>query len=377
MGGFMRYIILGLLSFLLVLEHTPAYAIQWQNAPLACLPKRAVKWTDDASKEPCHCPPQNLCPQSVAEWNDVNNHKMPIGLIMTCCNTVCPANTMQAIVYREVTSFGNGEGGGGLWGTPVCGQRPITQCGEDLGGGLYRVPFFTCIPPCTCKSDVPFNGQASDCVTSFAVFAKPALSGTSLQTFINSVKPKSARQWIEENAATANTEGAQTWVDLIDTLACPPPESGREGCVLKGTPVTLADGTTKPIEHIKVGDEVKGDKASGKVIAVSVFTQLFDTMYGINGGTPFITVEHPILTTSGWKSIDPKITSVKSGIDIAGVLQVGDVIVTSKGNLEVKSIEKHEMKNTPTALNLSIENNGSFVANDVVVKGFRQMQMHY
>jgi hypothetical protein len=152
----------------------------------------------------------------------------------------------------------------------------------------------------------------------------------------------------------------------------------REGCILSGTPITLADGTTKPIEALNLNDEVKGYLGPVKIIALNKFTQREDFMYSINGGEAFFTVEHPILTPKGWKSIDSTITSVKSDIKIIGTLKVGDTVLTAdRKEVVVKSIDKHKISKGVDAYNISTEGDGSFVANGYIMKGFKNVQMHY
>jgi hypothetical protein len=151
----------------------------------------------------------------------------------------------------------------------------------------------------------------------------------------------------------------------------------REGCILEGTAILRADGKSLKIEDLKIGDVLKTSKGEAAIKAINKFTQEKDTLYGLNGGVPFITEEHPLLTTSGWKSINPEITSVKSDLGVVGKLAIGDFVVTSSGVIEVKTFEKHELSGGVTAYNISLEGGKSFIANDVVVHGFQQVQIHY
>ena len=101
-------------------------------------------------------------------------------------------------------------------------------------------------------------------------------------------------------------------------------------------------------------------------------------MYSINGDEAFFTVEHPVLTPKGWKSVNANITSMKSKVPLAGTLKVGDVILMEGGKeLTVESIKKVDVPGGVPAYNLSVEGDGSFIANGFIMKGFKQMQMHY
>jgi hypothetical protein len=152
----------------------------------------------------------------------------------------------------------------------------------------------------------------------------------------------------------------------------------REGCILSGTPITLTDGTTKPIEALKVGDQLQSHNGTATILAKSKFSQREDTMYSINKGEAFFTVEHPILTTQGWKSVDATVTSVTGDTIIVGSLAVGDVLLLAGGKeLTVTSIDKKPLTNGVDAYNLSLTGDGSFVAQGFIMKGFKKMQMHY
>jgi len=56
------------------------------------------------------------------------------------------------------------------------------------------------------------------------------------------------------------------------------PGSGGGGCFLAGTPITMADGTTKPVEQVDLRDEVA---MGGYVFATGKF--LIDNLYDYKG----------------------------------------------------------------------------------------------
>lgn len=384
-----------------------SYALTWDNAPLACLPKRAAKWDGVADKEPCHCPPKSMCPTTVDEWDDPDTAKMPIDLMARCCSMHCPAGYNEYVFYREVPIDAYGEGipsGGGIFGRINCddpNKDPYLDCDDtDLGNGFVKVPFYVCTNgECNCNNIMKLGRQSRQCQTLFIVqalydFTTGAPSQAVIDDIIDHNKelypPNMHNGNIGGHIPSANRVkfndiipekyayiwyGAWSWT-YFDTSCSA--RYGREGCVLKGTPVTLADGTKKNVEELKIGDELKTHDGTAGITALNVFTQLFDELYGINGGKPFITKEHPILTTEGWKSIKPNITSVKSNdLKIVGALKVGDKIVTSNGELEVKSIERHKLDQKPTTYNIKTDKDDSFIANDVVVRGFNKVQIHY
>jgi hypothetical protein len=152
----------------------------------------------------------------------------------------------------------------------------------------------------------------------------------------------------------------------------------REGCIMEGTEVTLADGTTKKIEDIALGDEIKSENGgSTKVSAINSFTQATDELYSINAGRPLMTLEHPVLTTEGWKAVNPSVTTVKSDMGTVGKLEVGDMLVTPNGPVKIQSLVKHTIGSGVTAYNLATEDQKGFVAGGVIVKGFNKVQVQY
>lgn len=95
-----------------------------------------------------------------------------------------------------------------------------------------------------------------------------------------------------------------------------PSQGGGCDCLLAGTPITLADGTTKPVESIQVGDEVLSlDEATGEMKAAKVVVVhrpfVTDRYYVINGALR-VTETHPFLSNGRWVG--------------ANNLKVGDVV---------------------------------------------------
>jgi hypothetical protein len=81
-------------------------------------------------------------------------------------------------------------------------------------------------------------------------------------------------------------------------------------CFIAGTKVTMADGTFKNIEDVKVGDKVKGHKEENTVIKLDPTLLADRKLYSFNDNEHyFFTSEHPFMTEEGWKSIKPEKTS--------------------------------------------------------------------
>src|SRR5262249_11371421 len=77
-------------------------------------------------------------------------------------------------------------------------------------------------------------------------------------------------------------------------------------CFVAGTRVTMADGSMKPIEQIRVGDPVLGPEGEvNRVIGIERPFLGTRKLYALNESGYFVTAEHPFMTGEGWKSIDP------------------------------------------------------------------------
>jgi hypothetical protein len=150
-------------------------------------------------------------------------------------------------------------------------------------------------------------------------------------------------------------------------------QTGMGSCFIAGTKITMADGTLKNIENIKVGDKVKGHKEDNTVIKLDP-TLLGDRkLYSFNDNKHhFFTSEHPFMTEEGWKSIKPEKTKERDGVELydqlKGELKVGDKLVTDNGPIEITDIKSKEMNNPEMPLyNFNVSNDNSYIADDYVV----------
>jgi uncharacterized protein YjbI with pentapeptide repeats len=109
---------------------------------------------------------------------------------------------------------------------------------------------------------------------------------------------------------------------------CPPEGTS---CFVAGTRVAMADGTSRPIEQIAVGDQVLGRDGINRVVAVERPRLGTRRLYALNGGPFFVTAEHPFLTEDGWKAVDPAATLVENPALIVGRLAVGDRLLALAG----------------------------------------------
>jgi hypothetical protein len=108
-----------------------------------------------------------------------------------------------------------------------------------------------------------------------------------------------------------------------------PPTQLAYGCLAAGTPVLLADGTSKPIEQVQVGDHVKSDAAgTARRVDLTYVGVEYIPMVRIAAGKHVVTVTagHPLPTP------DHRIV-------LARRVKVGDRLVTVEGPAAVTAVE--------------------------------------
>jgi len=151
---------------------------------------------------------------------------------------------------------------------------------------------------------------------------------------------------------------------------------GGGGCFLADSQITLADLSTKPITEIKAGDRVLGDGMVNEVVELREIEQQSRTIYSINHLKT--TDSHPILTSDGWKAIDPlaaleihpemTITELKAGDSLVCVNESGEQFTQI-----VNSITSETLNTKVYNLNVTgsdtpdREGNDTYVVDNVVV----------
>jgi hypothetical protein len=120
-------------------------------------------------------------------------------------------------------------------------------------------------------------------------------------------------------------------------------------CFIAGTQVLLADGTSKDIADIELGDVLLGHSGSSNEV-VEDHSQPISTRdrqpiwYGFNGNGGFVTAAHPILTEKGWRAVDVaevKRLEILPDEDVQQ-LEVGDVMLCKDGeSVMINSIEEY------------------------------------
>jgi hypothetical protein len=193
------------------------------------------------------------------------------------------------------------------------------------------------------------------------VAARLAANKKTLSDPYSIAKTKEQREQIRE----AKVEGAKKDTSMGET--------GYGSCFIAGTKVSMADGTFKNIEYVKVGDKVKGHKEDNEVIKLDP-TSLGDRkLYSFNNNQHyFFTSEHPFMTEEGWKSIKPEKTKERDGVELyeqlKGELKVGDKLVTDNGLVKITNIDSKEMNSPEMSLyNFNVSNDNSYIADGYIV----------
>ncbi|MBL4709527.1 MAG: hypothetical protein JKY48_13920 [Flavobacteriales bacterium] len=142
-----------------------------------------------------------------------------------------------------------------------------------------------------------------------------------------------------------------------------------QGCLAKGTMITLADGSTKPVEDF-VGGEMVQSSGKDRQVGATTTGKEFIPIYRIkteNGKKVIISSRHPIPTSDGMKLVRN--------------LKVGDEVTTEEGPSQISSIIKE--KYDQTVHNFTVGDDGdaaegvaNMYANGILV-GDLASQAHY
>ena len=323
----------------------------------------------------------------------------------------------QGDLYKD----GGGGGGGGPGGPAGAGRNGYSSVGDSYGqagsvGLSYLNPVATGTTANPTNITVAFEGLYYNLLPGVGVGGAPGSNqgnnGGAVFIF-NSFGPrvKTSSGWQEVKTIFVNVNGewkqidgmyvneAGVWEPVVGTFvptfesqsndyarvsrppdlrALPPPppkvyDTVRVGCCfVAGTPITMADGSYKNIEDIVIGDQLVGKDGMINTVQEYVRPLLGNrTLVGFNGGVPFITNDHPVLTKDGtWKSVDPAGTAsryAEANLN-AGQLSVGDVVATGNGTgFEIVSIEEHTFSADLQVYNFTLNGNNTYIANGLVV----------
>ena len=171
----------------------------------------------------------------------------------------------------------------------------------------------------------------------------------------------------KDDISVSTTNGTNSCTVTVVAASC---------CFDPGSQVLMADGTTKNIEDVDIGDMVMSlNEDTGEYIAQRVTNTITkhnsdDLVYvNLSDGTRVgMRAYHPLLTTEGWKSLRPELaeTTMEAGTSV-GLLKVGDTLVGYEKNVTIVSIEQRpEVENYDT-YNLSIDGYHNYIVEGIVV----------
>ena len=183
--------------------------------------------------------------------------------------------------------------------------------------------------------------------------------------------------------------GTAHWsVEVTDSSI--PQRSGYKGgsyhylvsCFLKGTNITMADGSTQVIENLNVGDSLLSNNTgaseqwglysssnpdlrniSTKIISIS--QHIVDSYYKINGGMLSVTAEHPIFVYNPLKDLYT--------FKVTKNLAVGDVLINGvdQSKITIETIEKINENSEVYKMNVTPSN--TFIANQIIVHSVKHV----
>jgi len=144
-------------------------------------------------------------------------------------------------------------------------------------------------------------------------------------------------------------------------------------CFKEDAIVTLADGKKKKIKDIRRGDVLLGvNNVNNTVEHITVHHgAIGSSLYGFNGSQPFVTKDHPFLTTDGWKSISPK-DAQKARPEMKELLnnaiKEGDEIsIVNNRKFPISSIDEYTLTEDIKLYDICVGGNNTFIVYDMFV----------
>jgi hypothetical protein len=196
------------------------------------------------------------------------------------------------------------------------------------------------------------------------------------------------------SSGTSPYSGGNTWVSIpgglgnyviqvdnsgfvVDGLLCNPIELC---CFMPGTMVSMADGSTKVIESIEIGDLVVSyNEESGELIEneveriVSPYRHTIYEIITTDNTDIQLTDDHPLYVDGkGWSAIDSTKSSDQYKIQVME-LAVGDTLIGDNGNKQISEIRRLDgVESVTYTLGLVNSHYPSYFANGVLAHNVRE-----
>ncbi|MEV7037780.1 hypothetical protein [Amycolatopsis sp. NPDC051061] len=124
-------------------------------------------------------------------------------------------------------------------------------------------------------------------------------------------------------------------------------------CLGAGTGVLMADGSVKPVEDVRIGDEVRSDGGSGTVVLAERPGRLGRPLYSVNGLNVFATAGHPFRSAVGpgprrravdpWNLADAVPTMIDDGVgSLVAEARLAAIGPDGPGPVSVREVTAHE-----------------------------------
>ena len=175
---------------------------------------------------------------------------------------------------------------------------------------------------------------------------------------------------------TDPTQGNWDWEETPppgDTTADATDRECTTCCFPAGTKILMADGSKKPIEQVVVGDSVKSyDEKTGRILKKEVkeikapIRDHVTTLTFSDGSILKLSDEHPVFTSNGWASIDPKITKDNYGM-LVERLRVGDKVMDSNKEWQTITTILTRLQETQMYNLSKVDQTETFFANGFLV----------
>lgn len=141
-------------------------------------------------------------------------------------------------------------------------------------------------------------------------------------------------------------------------------------CFVAGTQVLLASGESRGIETIRPGDRLRaGNGDINTVLGLETPPLGARALYGFNrSGRYFVTAEHPLMTRTGWRAIDPHATRRENTSLRVERLQPGDRLVRwDLPDLLIRNIDSQQADSATTLYNLLLDGDHTYYADSILV----------
>ena len=147
-------------------------------------------------------------------------------------------------------------------------------------------------------------------------------------------------------------------------------------CFQSGTQITMANGSKKAIEDVKIGDELVGETRNNTVLELIHSPIDERRLYSINGSEFFVTGAHPFMTTQGWKAFNQEAAIVLNPDLGITQLNIGDILIKKDNEQETIETFQSTLRNIPV-YNFELDGDQTYYADDFLVHNKQPLPCTY